>query len=183
MVGSTWVLCFVLRSPYIRIVGLCMAAMVAYGILQDQITARFCPEYFTVGHQPIEGLHEPTLLGLAWGFLGSWWGGLFLGLALAGSSQLGSKPPLKLGQLAMPLLVLIVSVGTIAALFGVGTASNANVLQVSIGEPWASQIDPDRHRNMLVVANVHFGAYSSSILGSIVLCLWVARRRRQIETV
>jgi len=34
----------------IAIVALCIGSAVAYGILHDQVTARVCVEYFTIGH-------------------------------------------------------------------------------------------------------------------------------------
>src|SRR5262249_32121548 len=48
---------------YIKITALCVAATVLYGICHDQVTARVCVEYFTVGHPPVfGGLTDPTLL-------------------------------------------------------------------------------------------------------------------------
>jgi hypothetical protein len=37
------------------IVLLCVLAAVVYGVLHDQVTARICVEYFTIGHLPIFG--------------------------------------------------------------------------------------------------------------------------------
>jgi hypothetical protein len=36
-----------------KIVFLSVAAAILYGILQDQVTARICVEYFTIGHLPV----------------------------------------------------------------------------------------------------------------------------------
>ena len=36
--------------------------MAGYGSLHDQVSVRLCPEYFTVLHNPIPGLTDPTLL-------------------------------------------------------------------------------------------------------------------------
>ena len=53
----------------VGIVALCVLAAVTYGVAHDQVTARVCVEYFTVGHEPIFGTDDPTLLGLGWGIL------------------------------------------------------------------------------------------------------------------
>ena len=42
---------------------LCIAVAVVYGILHDQVTARVCVEYFTIGHPPMFPTNSPTLLG------------------------------------------------------------------------------------------------------------------------
>src|SRR5438105_3328307 len=36
-----------------KILLLSVATAVAYGIVQDQVTARVCVEYFTIGHPPV----------------------------------------------------------------------------------------------------------------------------------
>jgi hypothetical protein len=56
----------------IAIVVLCIASAVIYGILHDQVTARFCVEYFTVGHPPVFDTTSPTLLGVGWGVIATW---------------------------------------------------------------------------------------------------------------
>jgi hypothetical protein len=46
----------------IAIVILCIVSAVSYGILHDQITARICVEYFTIGHPPVFDTTSPTWL-------------------------------------------------------------------------------------------------------------------------
>jgi hypothetical protein len=93
-VGTAWGLAVFWRLASLRIVGVCMAVLVAYAMVQDQVTVRLCPEYFTVGHPPIAGLTDP-------------------------------------------------------------------------------------HRDMLVVANAHFGTYGSAVAGGVAVCVWVVRARRR----
>ncbi len=66
------------------IVLLCVGAAIGYGILHDEVTARICVEYFTVGHPDLFGTDSPTLLGIGWGIVATWWAGLLLGIPLAG---------------------------------------------------------------------------------------------------
>ncbi|MBV8223051.1 MAG: hypothetical protein JO293_06785, partial [Candidatus Eremiobacteraeota bacterium] len=72
-----------------RIWVLCIAAAVLYGELHDQITARVCVEYFTIGHPPLFPTDDPTLLGLGWGVVATWWVGLVLGAGLAVAARAG----------------------------------------------------------------------------------------------
>jgi hypothetical protein len=94
--------------PVVRfaaIIVLCIVAAVIYGVVHDQITARICVEYFTIGHPPVFGTDDPTLLGLGWGVIATWWVGLILGVLLALSSRVGSWPQLSAKQLVRPLAI------------------------------------------------------------------------------
>ena len=77
----------------LAIVALCIGAAVVYGIAHDQITARICVEYFTIGHPPVFATDDPTLLGLGWGVIATWWVGLMLGIFLALAARAGRRPP------------------------------------------------------------------------------------------
>ncbi len=76
-------------APFVRIVVFSIACAVLYGLVQDQITAHLCVEYFTVGHVSLLGLRDPTLLGLVWGVIATWWVGLLLGVPLGVLCRLG----------------------------------------------------------------------------------------------
>ncbi|MBN1395803.1 MAG: hypothetical protein JW959_12345, partial [Pirellulales bacterium] len=68
----------------LKILLLCVDAAIVYGVLHDQVTARVCVEYFTVGHPPVFATDSPTLLAFGRGFIATWWVGLILGvLAIA----------------------------------------------------------------------------------------------------
>jgi hypothetical protein len=56
----------------LKIILLCIVAAIVYGILHDQVTARVCVEYFTIGHPPIFHTDDPTLLALGWGVIATW---------------------------------------------------------------------------------------------------------------
>ncbi|MEX0794660.1 MAG: hypothetical protein WD045_16100 [Pirellulaceae bacterium] len=74
---------------FLLIIALSIASAVIYGILHDQITARVCVEYFTIGHPPVFNTEAPTLLGLGWGIIATWWVGLILGVGLAMVARIG----------------------------------------------------------------------------------------------
>ena len=68
----------------IAIIFVSIIAAVIYGILHDQVTARICVEYFTIGHPPVFDTSDPTLLAIGWGIIvPDWWVGLLLGIPLA----------------------------------------------------------------------------------------------------
>src|SRR5262249_11114159 len=77
---------------WLKIIGLGVVGAIAYGIAHDNVTARVCVEYFTIGHVPIFGTENPTLLALGWGVLATWWVGLGLGLLLALACRRGRRP-------------------------------------------------------------------------------------------
>jgi hypothetical protein len=166
--------------PLLRIVLLCGLGMVGYGVLQDQISARLSPEYFTIGHAPVPGLSHPTLVGIAWGFLGGFPGGIALGIPLALAATLGPLPPLTARMLARPLLIMlaITALGTLIA--GASGAYNATVVNIAIGEPWATFIPRERHWHFFVVACAHFGTYLAAGMAGLGLFLWLIWQRRQL---
>src|SRR6516164_6267509 len=102
----------------LKIAALCIIAAIIYGIVHDQITARICVEYFTIGHPPVFGTDDPTLLGLGWGVIATWWVGLILGVPLACCSRVGWWPQFTAAQLMRPLLVMMSIVGVLAFLAG-----------------------------------------------------------------
>src|SRR3954465_1193790 len=90
-----------------RIVLLSILAAVVYGIVHDQVTARICVEYFTVGHPPVFNTESPTLLGLGWGVIATWWVGLILGVPLAIAARAGRRPKRSAAGLVPRILVLL----------------------------------------------------------------------------
>lgn len=100
---------------FFKIILLCILSAVCYGIVHDQITARVCVEYFTIGHPPIFHTASPTLLGIGWGIIATWWVGLFLGVPLAFVARVGSKEPMTAKQIA-PIVFKLLGVMAVMAL-------------------------------------------------------------------
>jgi hypothetical protein len=149
-------------------------------MLQDQISTRLCPEYFTVAHPRIEGLTDPTLLGIAWGFLGAWWGGALIG-ALAGfSARLGGWPKLQPHELLRPIACLLVFQAAATAAAGWLATYEVAVPGFMIIEPLASHIPEVRHHACYIVSRMHQGTYLSAIVGGVFVCGWILRRRLQM---
>ena len=90
----------------LRIVLCSLGCAVLYGIVHDQVTARGCVEYFTVGHPSLLGLRDPTVLGIVWGIIATWWVQLALGLLLALVCRLGTRPTLTVRDVRRPIFLV-----------------------------------------------------------------------------
>lgn len=169
--------CAVYGHPRFRFAALGVTAGVTYGILQDQVSARLCPEYFTILHPPITGHTNPTLLGIAWGFLGTWWAGLFLGYIAGLIAGLGTLPKLAPREIIRPLLVLMGGIAAAVAVMGATVYWHAEMFGVSLDPELGKILPSQRHRALLIVACYHFVGYVAAFGGSFVLWAWIWRER------
>jgi hypothetical protein len=159
------------------IVLMCVLAAVCYGIAQDQVTARVCVEYFTVGHPPVFGTDDPTLLGIGWGIIATWWVGLLLGAPLAVVARAGSRPKPSVGSLVRPVVCLVAVMAACAlaaALLGWLLASCGAVFLVG---PIARELPANRHVPFLADLWAHSASYLVGLVGSIVVMVLVWRAR------
>lgn len=161
----------------LAIILLCIVAAIGYGIAHDQITARVCVEYFTIGHPPIFGTDDPTLLGIGWGVLASWWVGLLLGILLAVAARAGSRPKRSVGSLVQPvawLLVVMAASALVAGLLGWVFADAGTVILVG---SLADRVPTEKH--VLFIADLwsHVASYVVGIAGGIVVMARVWRSR------
>jgi predicted benzoate:H+ symporter BenE len=161
----------------IKIIVLAVAAAIVYGILHDQITARVCVEYFTIGHAPVFHTEDPTLLGLGWGVIATWWVGLPLGLVLAAAARVGSLPKMDARDLLKPVGVMMACCGVLALAAGVVGYVLANVGAVSLDDGLAARIPPARHALFLADGFAHQASYTGGFVGGFILCIWVVMRR------
>jgi hypothetical protein len=166
----------------IAIILLCVAMAVAYGIVHDQITARICVEYFTIGHPPVFGTEDPTLLGLGWGVIATWWVGVLLGVPLAAVARLGSWPKRTARSLVRPLLILMMTSAVLAFLAGfVGyRLSRAEVLQLhgSIAE----SVPAERHAAFIADLCAHSASYAVGFVGGGMMIARVGWKRWKAAT-
>ena len=160
-------------GQYVAIVALCIAAAVTYGILHDQITARVCVEYFTIGHAPVFPTDDPTLLGLGWGVLATWWVGFFLGVPLALVARIGSWPKRSAASLVRPLLVLMLVAAVCALLSGLLGWWLASKGAVALVEPLAARVPAAAHRRFLAAGAAHLASYGAGGIGGVVVIVYV----------
>jgi len=139
----------------LKIILLSIAAAIAYGILHDQVTARICVEYFTIGHAPIFGTENPTLLGIGWGILATWWVGLFLGVPLAVVARAGRRPKRDAAWLVRPIVALMAvsACGAVVAGFIGWVLASRDMVRL-VG-PMAGAVPAGRHVAFLIDGFAH----------------------------
>lgn len=162
--------------PWLKIVALCIAAAVCCGIVHDQITARICIEYFTVGHPPVFATTDPTLLGLG-GVIATWWVGVLLGVPLAAAARAGSRPKRSAGSLLPAVVRLLVLMAAIALAAGATGWALGRAGVIFLLEPLCQQLPPERHVPFIAVLWAHSASYLGSFLGGSVLMASVWRAR------
>jgi hypothetical protein len=161
----------------IAIVLLCIASAVIYGILHDQVTARVCVEYFTIGHKPFFDTTSPTWLGIGWGIIATWWVGLLLGIPLAIAARAGRRPKQSVRALVRPIARLLLIIAVCAAVAGFAGLFFAKCGFIFLLEPLASRVPVDKHVAFLSDAWAHSASYLIGFLGGIVLIARVWRSR------
>jgi hypothetical protein len=162
-----------------KIILLCVAAAVLYGILHDQITARVCVEYFTIGHPPLFKTDDPTLLGIGWGIISTWWVGLLLGIPLAIVARVGSRPKRSPGSLVRPILYLWVTMAACAAVAGFGGWYLGSRGLVFLVGPILQKLGPGRHVPYITALWAHAASYIVGLVGGtlILVRVWSWRAR------
>jgi hypothetical protein len=164
----------------LKIIVLCIVSAVVYGILHDQVTARVCVEYFTVGHPPVFNTTSPTLLAFGWGVLATWWVGLILGIPAVLVSRLGSWPTFHAVQLVRPICVLLIVMAIASLLAGIVGYQMATSGGLTLPEHLASRIPTTHHHRFLADLMAHLAAYGVGFIGGILLCIWVLFRRQRM---
>jgi hypothetical protein len=163
----------------LSIILLTILSAVGYGIVHDQITARICVEYFTIGHPPVFHTDSPTLLAFGWGVIATWWVGAILGIPLAIAARAGRRPRRDVRFLIRPILTLLLTMGTIAALAGLtGYLLAAKGIIFLVG-PLAIDVPQERHARFLADLWAHNASYLSGFIGGIMLIVttWRSRSR------
>lgn len=154
-----------------RIVAISLGGTVGYAVIQDQITTRICFEYFTVAHPVLLGLPQhPTVLGLAWGVLGSLFGAIFGGISLAFCCHLGKRPLLPAKKAAIIVLAVLIVMGLTTVISGTIGSQLASSGKIPVDETLGYDIPPDKHVAFWTVAYAHFGTYSAGISGGVLAC-------------
>jgi hypothetical protein len=166
---------------FIAIILLSIAMAVIYGILHDQVTARVCVEYFTIGHPPVFGTEDPTLLGIGWGIIATWWVGLILGVPLAIAARVGRRPKRDVQSLVRPLAWLMGISALIALAAGMIGWTLASLGYVELVGYMAAAVPTDRHVAFLADGFGHTASYAAGALGGIVVIVQVWRSRGRMK--
>jgi hypothetical protein len=161
----------------LRIVLFSLGCAVLYGIGHDQVTARVCVEYFTVGHPSLLGLRDPTVLGIVWGIIATWWVGLALGLLLALVCRLGTRPTLTVRDVCWPILVVMLGVGVTSLIAGLAGYTLARTGTLLMPYTLVTRVPVATQAAFLADAWAHQNAYNVGLLGGLAVCLWAWRER------
>ena len=164
----------------LKIFVLCIVAAIVYGILHDQVTARVCVEYFTIGHPPIFHTDEPTLLAFGWGVIATWWMGAILAVPAVLTSRLGSWPKLNAADLVRPIVVLLIVMACSSLVAGVSGHFVAKAGGVQLVGSLAYRVPVAKHVAFLADLWAHLAAYAVGFFGGIGVSIWVLFRRRQM---
>jgi len=170
---------------YFAIVVLCVLSVITYGVLHDQVTARVCIEYFTIGHPPIftVPVTSPTIVGIAWGVVASWWVGAGLGVTLAFAARFGKRPPRSATSLIKPIAILLAITACFGLCFGAIGWWAASSGWVVLLEPLASRVPSEKHVAFLADLWAHSSSYTFGALGGMVLIArtWSSRGKNSTE--
>jgi len=164
----------------LAIVLVCVLAAVLYGIAHDQVTARVCVEYFTIGHPPVFDTEDPTLLGIGWGIIATWWVGVLLGVPLAVAARAGSRPRRSVDSLVRPIARLLAVMAASALVAGVAGWLLARSGVVVLLGPIARRLPPDRHVPFIAALWAHSTSYLVGFVGgmTLIVLVWRSRGRR-----
>jgi len=164
---------------FVLIILLSVFSAIVYGIIHDQITARICVEYFTIGHPPIFNTDSPTLLAFGWGVVATWWVSLMLGFPLACAARLGSSRAWAAKELIKPIAILLGVMGIGAFLAGIIGFKLASKGSIRLTDAFGSKIPASRHIPFIVDMWTHSASYLFGFVGGIVLIVRIWRKREK----
>ncbi len=165
---------------FLKIWLLTIVAALTYGICHDQVTARVCVEYFTVGHPTIIPTSSPTLLAFTWGIVATWWVGVPMGLIVALAARAGDRRKVLARDLLMPAGLLLACVGLVSLTAGLAGLWAANSGVESLPAGLASRVPPGDHARFVADWWAHSAAYVAGPAGAAALAvgIWLSRGRR-----
>lgn len=161
----------------LKIILLCIASAVVYGICHDQVTARVCVEYFTVAHTPLFDTESPTLLAIYFGTAATWWVGLIFGVLAALVSRAASWPKLDAAHWIRPIACLLVVMAAASLLAGITGHQLAKASGFVLPEPFGPRVPKGRHALFFADSMAHLAAYGVGLLGGLILCAGVLIQR------
>lgn len=153
----------------LKIVVVSVLAAALYGVLHDQVTARVCLEYFTVAHADVVG-HDPTIIGLYWGVVATWWVGLPLGVGMALASRAGSRVPLCARDLLPRLGVFLLALFGLAMVSGVVGYTTGRMAEDA--PSYLDSVPSEHHAAFLFDGYAHLASYAGGCLGGVALMIW-----------
>jgi len=175
------------RIPTLMLwIALAVLAAVAYGIVNDQITATISPDYFSVFKRaqfaPVlehTGMTDsPTRVqALVVGAMSTWWYGLFLGIVLGISGMVGRGTPLSTRRYLVALArVLAMTLGVSVVCGTVAYLAEPSIKPGPTHWPFLAGIRDVR--GAFAVGWWHNGAYVGALVATVIESLRVQYQRR-----
>ena len=161
----------------LAIICLATGAAVTYGVVNDQFLAHLCVQYFTIGHIDYLRTGRPEILAFEWGFLGTWWVGLTLGVPVALLGTLGPAPRLRAVDFVRPLLLLMGLMALAAVIAWVSAYTLASNGTAHIADVVRPGVDPDQRHLYYADFWANIAGYVIGPLGGITLLVWTGARR------
>lgn len=166
---------------FLCIILFAIGCAVIYGIIHDQFTTRVCIEYFTIAHPRLIQSESPTVLGLFWGVVATWWVGLGLGLPLALASRLGSWPKLDWSHHRTGIGRLLCLMAALAFVAGLWTWLDTRTNDpFHLADLTGQRITPHLRSRFLAAWAAHLTSYGVGFLGGITLFVLTIFRRRKM---
>jgi hypothetical protein len=151
----------------------CMTLAIGYGIAHDQITARICVEYFTIGHPRLIESDSPTVLGVFWGIVATWWAGAMLGILIVIAARAGRRPKWCAAKVIKPTLVLSVVMAVCAVMAAMAARELAMRGMVRLQPPLDSRVPLETHVAFITAGGAHVASYAVGFVGGAVVAVWI----------
>jgi hypothetical protein len=98
----------------------------------------------TIGHPSLLGLRDPTVLGIVWGIIATWWVGLALGLLLALACRHGTRPTLTVRDVRRPIVAVMLGVGLTSLIAGLAGYTLARTGSLYMPYTLVTRVPTDR---------------------------------------
>jgi hypothetical protein len=164
----------------IPIIAVFVGAAVAFGLIHDQITARVCVEYFTIAHGRLVSSDSPTVLGLVWGVVATWWAGAIAGIVVGWAAREGPWPKLGWRAVIRPASYLALAMAVAALVAGLAGYTLTAHHVVDIVPSYADAIAPERQARFMADVFAHRASYAIGLAGAVAVATWCVVSRRRL---
>ena len=162
---------------WLQLFSIGLLTTVTYGVINNQVTARICIEFFDLFPLRITN-DSPTAIATVYGIWSTWWLGVPFGGLIATVGRVGRLPKIAPAIIVRPVGLVLSGVATTAAIFGVaGYFLYSSAPWDALPQNIRAAIPPDKVWAFYVVNFAHLGAYLSGVAGALGLCYWMHSER------
>jgi hypothetical protein len=165
----------------------CVAAAMAYGLINDQVTITISWEYFYYGKElekVLGPVTPPDMAALRWqavlvGLSATWWTGVVLGVAVL----IANNPRKTRPQLSYRRLYAMLAIPLIAAAICAGTLGLAGWLG-AFPRTFVESLCPQQLRpsHFMGVYGAHLGGYAGAVIGLVLVVVRILRVRKRLTS-